>query len=506
MFESKKANNMTSEKTNKTQSGPVKFSTQCVIGGRVLPAQSGETFETINPATGEVLALVARGDSADVDAAVSAARKAFDEGPWPQMSPSERKVVMQRFATLVEANIDELAMMESLEAGKPISDCMEIDLPETVNTLRWHAEAADKIYDQVSPSARGVVSMIVREPIGVVGVILPWNFPLMMAAWKLGPILATGCTAVLKPAEQTSLSTIRLAELATEAGVPDGVINVVPGFGETAGKAIGLHPAVDCVGFTGSTDTGRLFLKYAADSNLKRILLECGGKNPMIVMADAEDLDVVADHAVNSIFWNMGENCSSNSRLLVHESLKDELLERLLERTHDWVIGDPMDSSTRIGPMIEAIHLEKVLGHIQTAKDQGARLVRGGQQVRQDSGGYFVEPTIFDGVTADMNIAREEVFGPVLAVLTFKTPEEAIAIANDSDYGLAASVFTASNKTAHNAARSIRAGTVAVNCYGEGDVSTPFGGYKQSGFGGRDKSLSAHDQYCEQKTIWIDLS
>ena len=240
---------MTSEKTNKTQSGPVKFSTQCVIGGRVLPAQSGETFETINPATGEVLALVARGDSADVDAAVSAARKAFDEGPWPQMSPSDRKVVLQRFATLVEANIDELAMMESLEAGKPISDCMEIDLPETVNTLRWHAEAADKIYDQVSPSARGVVSMIVREPIGVVGVILPWNFPLMMAAWKLGPILATGCTAVLKPAEQTSLSTIRLAELATEAGVPDGVINVVPGFGETAGKAIGLHPGVDCVGF-----------------------------------------------------------------------------------------------------------------------------------------------------------------------------------------------------------------------------------------------------------------
>ena len=311
---------------------------------------------------------------------------------------------------------------------------------------------------------------------------------------------------MLKPAEQTSLSTIRLAELATEAGVPDGVINVVPGFGETAGQAIGLHNDVDCVGFTGSTDTGRLFLKYSAESNLKRILLECGGKNPMIVMADAEDLDVVADHAVNSIFWNMGENCSSNSRLLVHESLKDALVEKILERTHDWVIGDPMDSATRVGPLIEESHLNKVLGHINKAKEQGARLLRGGNQIRTESGGYFVEPTIFDNVSMDMALAREEVFGPVLAILTFKTPEEAIDIANDSDYGLAASVFTASNKTAHNAARRIRAGTVAVNCYGEGDVSTPFGGYKQSGFGGRDKSLSAHDQYCEQKTIWIDLS
>lgn len=489
-----------------TTASNITFSTNCVIGGRGIPAQSGETFDTVNPANGQVLAQVAKGDSADVDAAVAAARNAFDEGPWPKMSPAERKVIIQRFATLVEANTDELAMMEAMEAGKPIADCMEIDLPETVNTLRWHAEAADKIYDQVSPSAPGVVSMIVREPVGVVGVILPWNFPLMMAAWKLGPILATGCTAVLKPAEQTSLSTIRLAELATEAGVPDGVINVVPGFGETAGQAIGMHPGVDCVGFTGSTDTGRLFLKYAADSNLKRVLLECGGKNPMIVMADVDDLDTVADHAVNSIFWNMGENCSSNSRLLAHSSIKDKLLERILERTHDWVVGDPLDSHTRIGPLVEQGHMEKVLEHIESAKADGANLVRGGSRVREESGGYFVEPTIFDNVTADMRLAREEVFGPVLAVSTFETPEEAIAIANDTDYGLAASVFTANNKTAHNAARAIRAGTVAVNCYGEGDVSTPFGGYKQSGFGGRDKSLAAHDQYCELKTIWIDLS
>ncbi|MEM8498012.1 MAG: aldehyde dehydrogenase [Pseudomonadota bacterium] len=491
---------------NNTTPLPIKLSTQCVIGGRSVDAQSADTFDTINPATGEVLAKIARGDSADVDAAVAAARRAFDEGPWPRLAPAERKVIMQRFATLLEANLDELAMMEALEAGKPITDCMEIDLPDTINTLRWHAEAADKIYDQVSPSSPGVVSMIVREPIGVVGVILPWNFPLMMAAWKLGPILASGCCAVLKPAEQTSLSTIRLAEIATEAGIPDGVVNVVPGFGETAGRAIGLHNDVDCVGFTGSTETGRLFLKYSADSNLKRVLLECGGKNPLIVMADAEDLDSVADHAANSIFWNMGENCSSNSRLLVHSSLKDELIERLLERTHDWTVGDPLEAATRIGPLIEQAHMDKVLAAINTAKEQGATLVCGGNAVRVDSGGYFVEPTIFADVTPDMALAREEVFGPVLAILSFDTPEQAIALANDSDYGLAASVFTANNKTAHNAARAIRAGTVAVNCYGEGDVSTPFGGYKQSGFGGRDKSLAAHDQYCELKTIWIDLS
>lgn len=491
---------------NDKTSSSIKLSTQCVIGGRSVDAVSGETFETLNPATGECLACVARGDEADVDAAVAAARQAFDDGPWPRLSASERKVIMQRFATLVEANLDELAMMEALEAGKPITDCMEIDLPDTIATLRWHAEAADKIYDQVSPSSPGVVSMIVREPVGVVGVILPWNFPLMMAAWKLGPILACGCTAVLKPAEQTSLSTIRLAEIATEAGIPDGVINVVPGFGEQAGRAIGLHSGVDCVGFTGSTDTGRLFLKYSADSNLKRVLLECGGKNPMIVMQDAEDLDTVADHAVNSIFWNMGENCSSNSRLLVHSSLREELLERLQERAHDWTVGNPLDASTRIGPLIEQAHMDKVLGAIAKAKEQGATLVRGGNAVLSDTGGYYVEPTIFSDVTAEMSLAREEVFGPVLAVLSFDTPEQAIAMANDSDYGLAASVFTANNKTAHNAARAIRAGTVSVNCYGEGDVSTPFGGYKQSGFGGRDKSLAAHDQYCELKTIWIDLS
>ena len=482
------------------------YSTNMVIGGRSVPAASGKTFATLNPATGQELTQIAEGDAADVDAAVAAARHAFDDGPWPRLSPAERKVHLQRFATQIEAHADELARLEVLEAGKPITDCLEIDIPETVNTIRWHAEATDKIYDQLSPSGLGGVSMIVREPVGVVGCVLPWNFPAMMAAWKLGPILASGNTAVLKPAEQTSLSTIRIAELATEAGIPDGVINVVPGFGDTVGAAIGRHPGIDCVGFTGSTETGRLFLKYAADSNLKRVLLECGGKNPMLVMADAEDLDTVAEHALNAVFWNMGENCSSNSRLLVHASLKDELLGLLVEHVGGWVVGDPLDAATRIGPMIEEAHMQKVLAAIEQAKADGATLVHGGRQVQTDSGGWFVEPTIFTDVPAGSALARDEVFGPVLAIQTFETAEQGIAMANDTEYGLAASVFTGSNKTAMNAARRIRAGTVAVNCYGEGDVTTPFGGYGLSGFGGRDKGLAAHDQYCELKTIWVDLS
>jgi len=482
------------------------FQTKAIIAGRSTDAVSGKTFETLNPANGKILAKIARCEKADADIAVEAARNAFENGPWPKMSPAERKVILQRFATLIEAHTDELAELEAIEAGKPISDCIEIDLPETVGTIRWHAEAADKIYDQLSPSGSGVVSMIVREPIGVVAAILPWNFPLMMAAWKLGPILAEGNTVILKPAEQTSMSTIRLAQLATEAGIPDGVINVVPGFGEEVGKALGEHMGIDCVGFTGSTEIGRMFLRYSADSNLKRVLLECGGKNPLVVMPDAADLDVVADHAANSIFWNMGENCSSNSRVLIHSSLKAEFIELLLERTRDWVIADPLDSACRLGPLIEEEHMKKVLSHIEKAKKEGAKLICGGNRVMTESGGYFVEPTIFDEVSPKMSIAKEEIFGPVLAILTFETPEEGIAMANDTEYGLTASVFSASNKTAHNAARQIRAGTVSVNCYGEGDISTPFGGFGLSGFGGRDKSLAAHDQYCELKTIWMDMS
>ena len=479
--------------------------TQAMIGGRAVDAASGKTFATINPATGEELAQIADCGSEDVDRAVAAARSAF-EGPWGRMSPSDRKRLMQRFATLVEAHSTELATVETLEGGKPIADTADIDLVETVNTIRWHAEAADKINDVLTPSGPGVVSMVVRQPVGVVGAVLPWNFPLLMAAWKLGPILATGNTCVLKPAEQTSITTLRLAELATEAGLPDGVINVVPGFGPSVGEPLGRHDDVDALAFTGSTETGRRFLRYSADSNLKQVMLECGGKNPFVVMADADNLDSIADHAANSIYWNGGQNCSSNSRLIVHRSIKQELLGLLLEKSREWIVGDPLDPATKIGAMIEPEHLDKVMGNIASGLDDGADLVLGGKQVRQESGGSFVEPTIFDNVGTGMRLATEEIFGPVLSVIEFNHPEEAIQIANDTAYGLAASVFTSDLRTAHLAARAINAGTVTVNTYGEGDASTPFGGFGLSGFGGRDNGLHSHDQYTELKTVWIDLS
>jgi len=484
----------------------LKVSTKMIIGGRGVAARDGQTFPTLNPATGRVLAQIPRGGEADVDAAVISARTAFDQGPWPRMKPAERKGFLLRYAALVEKHSRELGTLEALEAGKPIADCYSIDLPETVNILRWHAEATDKNYDQLSPSGSGVVSMIVREPIGVVGAVLPWNYPLMVAALKLGPSLASGNTVVLKPAEQTSLSTIRLAELALEAGLPEGVVNVVTGFGVPVGKAIGLHSGVDCVGFTGSTEVGRMFLRYSADSNLKRVLLECGGKSPMIVMEDAEDLEAVAGHAAFSAFWNMGENCTANARLLVHARIKDALLQKIVKKAEEWIVGDPMDETTRVGALIEREHMEKVLGHIREAASMGATVIRGGEQVREESGGFFVAPTIFDAVTPAMRLSREEVFGPVLAMTTFGSVEEAIELANNTAYGLQASLFTESRKTAHRVARAVRAGTVSVNCYSEGDMTTPFGGYKMSGFVGREKSLTAHDQYCELKTIWNDMS
>ncbi len=478
--------------------------TDAFIGGRYVKSATGKTFATINPATGEEIAQIADCGAEDVDRAVAAARKAF-HGPWSRMSPTERKILIQRFATLIEAHSTELATVETIEGGKPIDDTANIDLVETIETIRWHAEAADKINDELPPSAPGVVSMIVREPIGVVGCVLPWNFPLLMAAWKLGPILATGNTCVLKPAEQTSITTLRIAELAVEAGIPDGVINVVPGFGPTAGEPLGRHMDVDCLAFTGSTETGRRFLQYSAESNLKRVLLECGGKNPFVVMADADDLDAIAEHAATSIYWNGGQNCSSNSRLIVHKAVKDELLGLIMEKSREWTVGDPLNPNTRIGAMIEQAHLDKVLDNINSGHVDGADCILGGRQILQDSGGTFVEPTIFDNVTPSMRLANEEVFGPVLSVIEFSQPEEGIRIANDTAYGLAASVFTSDLRTAHIAARAINAGTVTVNTYGEGSVATPFGGFGLSGFGGRDKSLHAHDQYTELKTIWIDL-
>jgi gamma-glutamyl-gamma-aminobutyraldehyde dehydrogenase len=479
--------------------------TDAFIDGGFQAARSGERFVTENPATGRPLAEVAAGDAADIDLAVRAARRAFDDGRWSRQAPADRKATLLRFADLLEANLEELAMLDSLEAGKPITDCRDVDLPESIKTFRWFAEAADKLYDSIAPTGPEALGLIVREPIGVVGAVLPWNYPIVIAAWKAAPALAAGNSLVIKPAELTSLSTIRMAELAAEAGLPDGVFNVVPGMGETAGQALGRHMDVDMLSFTGSTEVGRYFLRYSSESNLKRIVLECGGKSPQIVMADVTDLDAVAEQVVTAGFSNMGENCTCGSRLIVHRSVRGELLERIVAKSSEWIVGDPQDPATRIGPMIEQPHLDKVMGYIALGREEGARVVVGGDRAMQESGGYFVAPTVFDDVRNDMRIARDEIFGPVISTIPFDSVDEAIALANDTHYGLQASIYTHDLDTAIRTARAIRAGTVSINAYSEGNIATPFGGYKESGFGGRDKGFEAFDQYTEKKTIWFSV-
>ena len=463
------------------------------IDGKFHPG-SGGTMPTLNPATGEAICEISVCSADDVDLAVSKAREAFEQGAWSKLHPGERKDILIRLCKMITRNAIELAVMESLDSGKPIRDCVEIDIPETIQTIKWHAEAADKIYDQTAPAGEDAMAMIVREPIGVVAAILPWNFPLLMLAWKIGPALASGNSVIIKPAEQTSLTALRLAELAMEAGLPRGVLQVLPGDGPTVGEPLGMHMDVDMVSFTGSTETGRRFLRYSADSNLKKVVLECGGKNPAIVLDDAENLDLAAGHIVNAAFWNMGENCSANSRLIVHKDVKDDLMERVIARIRDWKIGDPLDPQNHLGALIDEEHCAKVKSHLI------GKPVVGGEM-----NGPYLSPTIYE-VAADDPKAHEEIFGPILSVITVSSLDEAIEIANDTQYGLAASVFTSNGRKAINLARSIRAGTVTINCYGEGDITTPFGGYKQSGFGGRDNGLHAHDQYTEVKTIWIDLS
>ena len=453
-------------------------------------AGNGKPFKTINPATGNKLTEISGCNATDVDFAVQKAREAFEQGFWSRLHPSERKNTLIRLCKLLTRNRRELAVMESLDSGKPILDCETIDLPETIHCIKWHAEAIDKIYDQTAPALDDAISMIVREPIGVVGIVLPWNFPLMMLAWKIGPALAAGCSVIAKPAEQTSLTALRVAELAHEAGIPRGVFQVLPGDGPSVGEPLGRHMNVDMVSFTGSTETGKHFLRYAADSNMKKIVLECGGKNPAVVFDDAENLDHVAEQVVNAAFWNAGQNCSAASRLIVHKSIKAPLMERIEVRLRDWKVGDPLDPGIHIGALIDAEHCKKVRKFLKN----------------QDKGnGPFVSPVIYE-VNADDARAKDEIFGPVLSVIEVATNDEAVAIANRTKYGLAASVFTANTRKAIRAARDIQAGTVTVNCYGEGDISTPFGGYKQSGFGGRDNGLHAHDQFTELKTIWIDLT
>ena len=474
--------------------------TQAFIDGQYCDAADGAKLENLNPATGEVIGTFSHCGAADVDRAVAAARRVFNQGTWSRAAPEYRKEILLKLANLVDKNKNELAVLESLDAGKTITDCLHEVGTEAPAFFRWYAELADKTFGKIAPTGDDALALIVKEPAGVAGAILPWNFPFLMAVWKIAPALAAGCSIVVKPAEQTPLSTLKLGELAVEAGIPAGVLNIIPGLGETAGQAIGLHNDVDTVSFTGSTEVGRLFMRYSGDSNLKSVGLEMGGKSPFIVLDDAMINDDLIEHAAMAAFWNGGQNCSANMRQIIAAPLVDEFMDKMLKRVEAFKLGDPLDPDTTIGSMITAEHKDRVMGYIASGKTEGANLVVGGDV---DGPGHFVAPTVFDGVTNDMTIAKDEIFGPVLGVMAVKSAEEALEIATDTDYGLHATVFTRDIDRAISMARKLPCGTVSVNGFSEGDIKTPFGGYKQSGSLARDNGTEALEQYLQTKTIWI---
>jgi gamma-glutamyl-gamma-aminobutyraldehyde dehydrogenase/4-guanidinobutyraldehyde dehydrogenase/NAD-dependent aldehyde dehydrogenase len=483
----------------------IKIDGRAFINGKRANATDGATFECFSPIDNRKLTDVASCKSADVDLAVSAARAAFNDRRWAGLSPKERKQTMIRFADLILANREELALLETLDMGKPITASLNVDVASAANTLRWFGEAIDKVYDEIAPTADHTLAMITREPIGVVGAIVPWNYPIAMAAWKIAPALAAGNSVVLKPSEKSPLTALRLGDLALEAGIPAGVLNVLPGFGVETGSPLALHMDVDCIAFTGSTAVGKKIQVMAGQSNLKRAWCELGGKSPNIVFADCADMDKAAAASAGSIFYNQGESCNAPSRLLVERSIKDEFIKKLLKELPNYQPGNPLDASTSMGAMVDCGQMENVLKYIESGKLQGASLLAGGARVRAETNGFYIGPTIFDNVTNDMTIAAEEIFGPVLSIITFDTQEEAIAIANDTIYGLAAAIWTRDISKAHSVARALRAGTVHVNSYDEDDITVPFGGFKQSG-NGRDKSLHALEKYTELKTTWIRLN
>ena len=473
------------------------------INGRFVAALCGQTRATHNPANGEVLAEVASCGPEDADFAVKSARTAFESGVWSAMAPADRKMILVRWAELIEAHSDELALIECLDVGKPISDTLNVDVPAAVRTIRWSGEAIDKVYDEISPTPADCLALVQRLPLGVVTAIVPWNFPLSTTAWKLAPALATGNSVILKPASSTPLSALYIARLASEAGLPDGVLQVLPGPGGSLGRHLATHMDIDGLTFTGSTPVGKMLMEYSGQSNLKRTFLELGGKSPNIVFADA-NLDKAATMAAAAVFYNGGQTCTAGTRLIVEEKIHDDFLARVIAKAGDWMPGNPLDPDTRMGPMIDRSQHETVAEYIDIGRNEGAELVFGGNRVLEQSGGYYHEPTIFASVNNEMRLAREEIFGPVLSVLTFTDAEEAVSIANDSIYGLAGAVWSNNINTAHKVAAAVRVGTMGINNYFGGDITVPFGGFKQSG-NGRDKSMHAFSDYTELKTTWIEF-
>ena len=485
----------------KSIASKLNFEGRAFIDGKYVDAIDGQKFENINPATGETLCSVAKCNYKDVDLAVKASKKAFESGIWSRTSPELRKDILLKFAELLRQHGEENSVLECVDTGKLIGDCIDEVANDAPMHFQWYGELIDKVFGKVSPTEPSITSLIVKEPIGVVAGVVPWNFPLMMAVWKAAPALAAGCSLIIKPAEDTPLTAIRVAQIAKEAGIPDGVFNVVPGFGDV-GEALGRHNDVDAVSFTGSTEVGGFFMKYSGESNLKTVGLEMGGKSPFIVLGDAKITDDLINNAIDSAFWNGGQNCSANMRQIVHSNVKEEFLDKVLNKVKDIKVGDPLDPKTNMGSMISEKHLATVDGFIQKGIDEGATLLYGGVS-ESDQKGFFAKPTLFDNLKENMTIARDEIFGPVLGIITVNNTEEALKIAKDSKYGLHASVFTQDINEAFHMAKRLPCGTVSVNTFSEGDIKTPFGGYKQSGSLSRDQGTEALNQYLQTKTIWI---
>jgi len=485
----------------KSIASKLKFEGRAYINGKYVNAIDGEKFETINPATSEILCSVAKCNNKDVDLAVKVSRKAFESGVWSRSTPEHRKEVLIKFAKLLSEQGEENSVLESVDTGKLIADCINEVANDAPMHFQWYGELIDKVFGKVGPTDQSITSLIVKEPIGVIAGIVPWNFPLMMAVWKMAPALAAGCSVIIKPAEDTPLTAIKVAKTASEAGIPDGVLNVLPGYGDV-GEALGRHNDVDAVSFTGSTEVGGYFMKYSGESNLKTVGLEMGGKSPFIVLDDAKITDDLIDNAINSAFWNGGQNCSANMRQIIHSKIKDEFLDRVSEKVKSLKVGDPLELENNMGSMISKIHLQKVDSYIQKGIDEGAKVLHGGVSDPNQKG-FFAKPTLFDDVKENMTIAQDEIFGPVLGIITVKNEDEALKIAKNSKYGLHASVFTQDINKAFHLAKSLPCGTVSVNTFSEGDIKTPFGGYKQSGSLSRDQGTEALNQYLQTKTIWI---